>query len=125
MSDDNTVSGPNDTSEHYALTTRRTHPGGYMRIRLTNRSDGEARNGTISINNETIGVTGTDGNLYMLQPAKLTTITATINGETLSVTIGQTFQAPPLNPMPASDIDSVFGLVSEHERWAKEGTLRG
>lgn len=121
--DEGTRAGPTDTSEQYALTTRLTHHGGYMRILLTNRSNGEGRNGTISINNETIGVTDEEGVLYILQPSKLTTINATVDGETLSVTVGQTSQAPPIHPRSVSDRSSAVG--SGHERWAKEKEIWG
>lgn len=123
--DDGTIAGPTDKSEHYALTTRLTHPGGYMRILLTNRTNGDEINGTISINNETISVTGTDGKLYILQPDNLTTINATVNGETLSVTIGQTSQAPPTHPEPGPGSDSTFDFVSGHDFRAKAKDVRG
>lgn len=124
ISDDNTVPGPTDKSEHYALTTRLTHPGGYMRILVTNRTNGHDLNSTISISNETIGVTGEEGGLYILQPGELTTINATINGETLSVTIGKPSQTPLPHPNPVPDSSSVFDSGSGHERWAKEEDTR-
>jgi hypothetical protein len=102
INEDNTADGPENVSGQYALSTRVTYPGGYMRVRLTNSENGSERNGTISIGNKTIGVTGKDGKLYMLQPRKPATITATVHGETVSVTVGNESQAESTPPGPAT-----------------------
>jgi hypothetical protein len=117
--EENTADGPTNTSGQYALSTRVTFPGGYMRVLLTNRENGDPRNGTISIGNKTIGVTGEDGKLLLLQPRKPTTITASVNGETVSVTVGNTSQAestpsgPAIGPSASSDSNSNSSLSSE------------
>jgi hypothetical protein len=126
LGDDGTVPGPTNKSERYILTTRITHPGGYMRIQVSNRSNGDNRNGTVSINNETIGFTGEEEEgLYILQPAKPTTINVTINGETLSVTTGQASQLPPPPSNPAPDSSSVVDSSSRYNYWAKARDVRG
>jgi hypothetical protein len=126
LDDDGTVQGPTNKSEQYILTTRITHPGGYMRIQVSNRSNGDNRNGTVSINNETIGFTGEEEEgLYILQPAKPTTINVTINGETLSVTTGQASQLPPPPSNPAPDSSSIVDSPSRSNYWAKGRDVRG
>jgi hypothetical protein len=97
---ENTADGPENVNGQYALSTRVTHPGGYMYVRLTTSKNGTERNGTISIGNKTIGVTGEDGELLLLQPYKPTTITASVHGETVSVTVGNTSQAKSTPPGP-------------------------
>jgi hypothetical protein len=101
IDEENTADGPTNTSGQYALSTRVTYPGGYMRVLLTNRENGDKRNGTISIGNRTIGVTGEDGTLLLLQPREPTTITASVHGETVSVTVGNESQAESTPPGPA------------------------
>jgi hypothetical protein len=105
LDDTHTAFGQQKSNGSFALTTRETYPGGYMLVRVTNPANGNPRNGTVAINGETVGVTskGEDdknSDLYILQPRKKTTITVTVNGNTKSVTVGNTSVTPPPRPIP-------------------------
>lgn len=105
ISDERTVAGPQNTNGPFALTTRVTYPGGYMIVRLTDPENDETVNGTITVGNETVGTTE-DGELAMLQPPNGTTINATVDTETVSVTLGKTSAGPSGPPQSDSAIES-------------------
>lgn len=85
IDDENTVHGQTKNNGSFALTTSTTYPGGYMYVRLT--ENGNDRNGTISVDGETIGSTGGE-ELLMLQPSNGTTITGTSGNKSVSITVG-------------------------------------
>lgn len=92
ISDDHTVRGPQNVSGPIALTTNTTYAGGYMYVSLTKPENGTPVNGTIMVDNETVGTTDTAENdeLYLLQPANGTTITGIVGNKTVSITLGTT-----------------------------------
>lgn len=117
ISDERTVEGPQNTNGSFALTTHVTYPGGYMIVRLTEPETGNTVNGTITVENETVGTTE-DGELYMLQPSNGTTINATVDTETVSVTLGKKPAGPPGPPQSDSAIESPERLLETEQRRA-------
>lgn len=72
------------TSGDAQLSVSRSYPGGPMRVSVT--VDGSPTAATVSIANETVGGTGTDGHLWTPSPAGWFTVSATTAaGETLRV----------------------------------------
>ncbi|GGM69885.1 DUF7094 domain-containing protein [Halarchaeum rubridurum] len=72
------------TSGEAQLSVSRAYPGGPMRVVVT--ADGSPTAATVSIANETVGGTGTDGHLWTPSPTGSFTVSATTTGgETLRV----------------------------------------
>lgn len=86
ISSDRTA-GKQSTTGAFTMTVWTTHEGGPLIVELTKAENDDTLNGSIAIGNDTIGVTG-DGKLYMLQPAGETKITASVDGQSVSMTIG-------------------------------------
>ncbi|WP_248908669.1 DUF7096 domain-containing protein [Halocatena marina] len=93
ISDKHTVRGPQNTSGPFTLETNTTYTGGYMIVRVNDPETDAEPNGTITVDGETVGTTE-DGELHMLQPPNGSTINATVDGETVSVTVGKPMGPP-------------------------------
>jgi len=72
-------------SENVTLTVNRTYPGGPLRTKLTNDT-GAPLDGTITVDGEPVGRTGSDGVLWTLGPADQFRVSATRDGTTVNVT---------------------------------------
>ncbi|MFC6961329.1 DUF7096 domain-containing protein [Halocatena marina] len=93
ISDKRTIHGPQNTSGPFTLETNTTYTGGYMIVRVNDPETDAEPNGTITVDGETVGTTE-DGELHMLQPPNGSTINATVDGETVSVTVGKPMGPP-------------------------------
>lgn len=68
------------------LTVNRTYVGGPMEIRLTNQT-GTPVDGEVRINGSTVGRTGDDGTVWVLQPKDSFSVTGLVDGERISMEI--------------------------------------
>ena len=74
-----TVAPVNAIAEDRRLLVNRTHPTGPLELRLTNRSGGPL-DGTVLLDNRSIGRTGTDGHHWTVAPRGNVTVAARANG---------------------------------------------
>ncbi|WP_134668408.1 DUF7094 domain-containing protein [Halorussus marinus] len=72
-------------TENVTLTVNRTYPGGPLRAHLANET-GAPLDGTITVDGEPVGATGSDGVLWTLGPDEQFRVSATHDGTTVNVT---------------------------------------
>ena len=72
------------TAANRRLVVNRTHPTGPLEVFLTTES-GNRLDGTVTVENRTVGETGPDGRLWTVAPRGNVTVTARVNGSTMRV----------------------------------------
>ena len=79
--------GPGDTANESGLilTVNRSYAGGPMYVALQDNETGEFVEGTVAIDNETVGKTTTDGGLWTLSPAGSFNVTASSGLDVVTV----------------------------------------
>ncbi|WP_254543053.1 DUF7096 domain-containing protein [Halomarina pelagica] len=76
-----------NVTDELNLTVGRTHPGGPMLVRLENAA-GEPVNATVTVNDEPVGTTGADGELWTLSSgSKVVAVRATASEGTVTAVV--------------------------------------
>jgi len=78
------------TQDGIRLSVNRSYGGGPMQIRLTESQTGEPINGTVRINDESVGEVGADGTLWVVAPYRTDNVTVSTvrDGARVSVSVG-------------------------------------
>ena len=79
-----TAAPVNTTAGNRRLVVNRTHPSGPLEVRLTNESDAPL-DGTVRLDNRSVGDTGRNGRLWTVAPRGNVTVTTHVNGSTLGI----------------------------------------
>jgi hypothetical protein len=80
------------TAGNRRLVVNRTHPTGPLEVFVTTES-GNPLDGTVTVDNRTVGDTGPDGRLWTVAPRGNVTVTARVNGSTMRIETSATVAA--------------------------------
>lgn len=74
-------------NESVRMTVNRTFPTGPMQVSLTDTDAEESVDGTVVVDDRTVGTTGEDGHLWAIEPRGQVTVRATTTDANLTVTL--------------------------------------
>lgn len=75
------------TSDEHTLSVETTSPTGPMRVTLTGPSSNTPINGTVDINGQVVGQTGSNGQLVTVRPSGDVQLNATADGDTVGISL--------------------------------------
>lgn len=82
-----TIVAANETDQGLEMSIERTYPGGPAKVTATDATSDDPVNASIRINGETVGDTGSDGELWFVAPRGVMSIGASVGPEMVSITL--------------------------------------